>query len=337
MNKFRLAATIIAVLIFGESAGLIFFAQRSQKLSEKLETLKPGYEKIDKEAQEIKDKYEALIKEHEAIKEDRNNLLSQTKAMLAERSRSKETEEILEKVRTDKESLEKEKAELNTQIASLKDEIGRIQDAQMEVLKERDGIKAEYDRMKEAWAVKNLQKIISGLKKEKNDLESKLKQEQKENEQLKKQKSELSKNKEELTEELKDLKKNYADSSENSKKLEQQIKEMPTKFVEVSYQNKMLLQETAQMHYNLGVFYTKNKEYRRAIAEFEKVVEINPQDAYAHFNLGYIYAQYVVNRNKAINHFRLYVNYAKKDDKDLDWAKKYLLTWETYEGKEPMQ
>jgi len=337
MNKFRLATTIIAVLILGESAGLIFFAQRSQRLSERLETLKPGYEKIDKETKEIKDKYEALVKEHEAIKEDRNNLLSQTKNMLAERSRSKEIEELLEKVKADKESLEKEKAELSVQVTSLKDEIDKLQGAKMDALKDRDGIKAEYERIKEAWSVKNLQKIISGLKKKKSDLESKFKRAQKENEQLKKQKFELTKDKEGLTEELNGLKKNYADSLENGKKLERQIKEMPDKFVEVSYQNKMLLNETAEMHYNLGVFYTKNKEYRRAIAEFEKVVEINPQDAYSHFNLGYIYAQYVVDRKKAIQHFRLYVNYAKKDDKDVDWAKKYLLTWETYEGKEPMQ
>ncbi|MFH1640381.1 MAG: tetratricopeptide repeat protein, partial [Candidatus Omnitrophota bacterium] len=90
------------------------------------------------------------------------------------------------------------------------------------------------------------------------------------------------------------------------------------------------------MHYNLGVFYTKNKQYSRAVAELEKAVELNPQDAHAHFNLGYIYAEYVENRSRAVEHFRKYINCADSNDKDMDWAKKYIVTWSSYEAKEPM-
>jgi tetratricopeptide (TPR) repeat protein len=91
------------------------------------------------------------------------------------------------------------------------------------------------------------------------------------------------------------------------------------------------------MHYNLGVFYTKNKEYPRAIAEFEKSIELNPEDPYAHFNLGYIYAEYLVDRPKAIVNFRKYLSLLKTDDKDADWVKKYILTWQTWEGKKPIE
>jgi tetratricopeptide (TPR) repeat protein len=87
------------------------------------------------------------------------------------------------------------------------------------------------------------------------------------------------------------------------------------------------------MHYNLGVFYMREKNYPRAIAEFEKALELTPDDAYAHFNLGYIYAEYVVNRPKAIEHFRNYLRLAKKGDKDVDWVKKYIISWETWQGK----
>jgi len=91
------------------------------------------------------------------------------------------------------------------------------------------------------------------------------------------------------------------------------------------------------MHYNLGVFYSKQKEYSRAVSEFEEAVKLRPDDAYSHFNLGYIYAEYLVNRPKAIEHFRHYLRLAKKDDKDLDWVKKYILTWQAWAGKEPME
>ena len=91
------------------------------------------------------------------------------------------------------------------------------------------------------------------------------------------------------------------------------------------------------MHYNLVVFYTKNNEYDRAVAEFEQCIKINPNDAAAHFNIGYIYSEYLVNRKRAMEYFRHYLRLAKSDDPDVDWVKKYMLTWETYEGKMPMQ
>jgi len=128
----------------------------------------------------------------------------------------------------------------------------------------------------------------------------------------------------------------YAEAVKKNNAFEQKVMETPKRFAEIARQNKTLIKETANMHYNLGVFYTKNKEYSRALAEFEKAVELTPDDAYAHFNLGYIYAEYVVNRYKAIDHFRRFLSLSKSDDKDIDWVRKYILTWEAYEGKKPL-
>ena len=87
----------------------------------------------------------------------------------------------------------------------------------------------------------------------------------------------------------------------------------------------------------MGVFYTKQREYARAAAEFAKALEIDPNDAYSHFNLGYIYAEYLINRHKAMDHFRHFLRLAKGDYPHVNWARKYLLTWETYDGKRPVQ
>jgi tetratricopeptide (TPR) repeat protein len=112
---------------------------------------------------------------------------------------------------------------------------------------------------------------------------------------------------------------------------------MPGKFAEIARQNKVLIRQTASMHYNLGVFYSKQKEYTRATNEFEKALELTPDDAYVHFNLGYIFAEYLLDRAKAVDHFRQYLRLAKKDDKDIDWVRKYILTWETWQGNKPLE
>ncbi len=84
------------------------------------------------------------------------------------------------------------------------------------------------------------------------------------------------------------------------------------KYIKLARENKILVKRTALMHYNLGVFYTQNKEYNRAVAEFEKAIELNPEDALAHFNLGFIYAEHFENRPKAIERFNQYLKLAKK-------------------------
>ena len=98
-------------------------------------------------------------------------------------------------------------------------------------------------------------------------------------------------------------------------------------------ENKILIKQTALMHYNLGVFYSENKQHSRAVVEFERAIELNPGDAHSYYNLGYIYAEFLHDRPRAIENFRQFLRLAKGSDKDVDWVKKYILTWQTWEGK----
>lgn len=118
MNKFKLATAIIAVLILGESAGLIFFAQKSQKLSGSLQGLKPASDKAVKEAEAVKGKFDTLLKENQLLKADRDNLIIQAKNMLVDQSKIMETENMLGKIKDENKSLEQEKTELSDQVAS---------------------------------------------------------------------------------------------------------------------------------------------------------------------------------------------------------------------------
>ncbi len=337
MNKFKILAILIVVLLFGESAGFIYFARKSQGLSRELESFKPGYEKLTRAELELKNKYSELSKENEAMRIDRENLLSQIKSLLAERSRANELAGSLEKANDNLSILGREKKELQDYSSGLKDELSKLRQAQEGLVKERDELKSAYEKESGNTGIKELKKRISDLQKENKGIESNLKRKEKEFDKFVQQKSKLGLNNESLVSQLKDFKRNYDNALKKNRALEQELKNIPVKFTEIARQNKKLIKETAQMHYNLGVFYTKNKQYDRAVAEFEKVIDVDPDDAYAHFNLGYIYAQYLVNRQKAVEQFRHFLRLAKSDDKDADWVKKYLLTWEAYEGKRPMQ
>ena len=132
---------------------------------------------------------------------------------------------------------------------------------------------------------------------------------------------------------LKKIKVKYKKAVKANKAFYKKTKEVPKKFSVIVRQNAMLLKETARMHYNLGVFFTKNREYEKAIAEYKKALELRPDDTNSYFNLGCIYAERFDDREKAIESFRSFLRLAESDDKDINWVKKYLFTWETFKGK----
>jgi tetratricopeptide (TPR) repeat protein len=93
-----------------------------------------------------------------------------------------------------------------------------------------------------------------------------------------------------------------------------------------------LAKENGLLHYNLGVIYTEKESYAEALKEFEKALELRPDDGYSHYNLGIIYSQYVIDEDKAVDHFKKYLKIAPSD-KDADMARKYVFVRESYNAK----
>lgn len=323
MNKYQISAIVVLIGIFGQGAAVSDFVDKIVESS-------PKYKELDR-------KYAAAAKDLETIKIDRDNILAQIKILLGEKAKARELEESLQKAKTEASSAEKELRQANDQKFSLKEEVNKLQAAQAQLLKERDGLEIAYEKAAHKVLIKELKKKNSTLQRDLNTEAAKARSLERENSRLSEQKDKLNTAKDQLTGQLNDYKKNYALAVKKNKAMESKISQTPAKFTEIARQNKVLVRQTSEMHYNLGVFYTKNKDYDRAVAEFEQCIAINPNDAPAHFNLGYIYSEYLVNRKKAMENFRHFLRLAKSDDPDVDWVKKYLLTWETYEGKIPMQ
>jgi tetratricopeptide (TPR) repeat protein len=328
---------ILAVVITG---GIAYFSLR----------VRSAYEKINKENVDIKNNFGRIKKEflelesgYKALSRDRDNLLIQTEKLIREKNLAQGLKVSLEDSKKLIAKLEEEKAQALGQGLKLEEEIDSLKIIQLQLLQENAQLKEAFKQeelksSKVSWLKekKDLEKENSTLKNNLKEAQSLLSSSDKNLSKLSKDLEKSGKEAVGLKEKLTKLNKEHASLVEKNKILQKGFLEAPNKFAELARQNKALIKQTANMHYNLGVFYTKNKQYSRAIAEFEKAVELNPEDAHAHFNLGYIYAEYVENRARAVEHFRKYLNLASSKDKDMDWVKKYVITWSSYEAKEPM-
>lgn len=65
--------------------------------------------------------------------------------------------------------------------------------------------------------------------------------------------------------------------------------------------------ERGVYHYNLAVAYTKAMFVNKAVQEYEKSLEFDPGNAEAHFNLGLLYKNLGRSPERALTHFRRYL------------------------------
>lgn len=317
------------------------------KLALKSVDIKNAYTKLQKEFKDLETAYGAVVS-------DRQNLINQAKNIISEKNRAQELEGELARAKSEIEAFKGEKEKLSAENFSFRQTIKHLESIRAKTLSEKEELMNMLAAERDQSAARQLMLEKARLEKENADMAGLLKQAQAEVLKIKdnttrfkddsnKAESNLkmalvkSENaRKDMKKELDNLNSAYTLAVRKNSDLQQKIVDLPRKFAEIAGQNKTLIRQTANMHYNLGVFYVEHKEYTRAIVEFEKAIELTPDDAYAHFNAGYIYAEYLVDRPKAIEQFRHYLRLSKKDDKDVDFARRYILTWQTITGREPM-
>jgi len=76
--------------------------------------------------------------------------------------------------------------------------------------------------------------------------------------------------------------------------------------------------------YNLGCVYKATRQYTRAEREFQRALQLAPDDAAIHFNLGILYDDHLNDRDKARHHYERFLELAP-DDPDvprvIQWLK----------------
>ena len=86
---------------------------------------------------------------------------------------------------------------------------------------------------------------------------------------------------------------------------------------DLSNARQRMQKQEALLHYNLGVSYMKEKYYDMAIDEYQKALELNPDDPDIQYNLAILYDDCSRNPKRAIQHYQKYLE-LRPDAADID-------------------
>ncbi|MCK5014096.1 MAG: tetratricopeptide repeat protein [Candidatus Omnitrophica bacterium] len=366
---FVLAVTVVAACslsvstAYGSSFGDMFGGKEARKykvmLEEKEQECQSKLEEKDRQYQQLvedgkdsrenvqgmRDKNTTLMEAYEKIKKDQETVVEQLKRMRRDNQQCDTIKSSYNQMTSENEAFLKEKQSLEQRAQQLSTIVENLKLHLKEVTAEKDqlavflaeaqedeDVKIKNIREKVKDEIEELKKQVNTLMRENGASAKQLEESQKEFRLSKMENSGLTQEIDLMRAEVEASEKQYEEIKKENRYLAQEATQFPKKFADLARHNRKLVKETADMHYNLGVSNIKSKEYGRAIKEFEKVLELKPQDAYANYNLGYIYAEHLTDRPRAIEYFQNYLAYAS-DARDANWVRKYILTWQTWYGK----
>ena len=349
LPKLKIAVCIFLALVFG--LALFYFFWRANILNKKLEeqkrllsgrvqeeeVIKEKLTKTQNELNRIQADYARLQKDQTDLKAEYEKLLTENKELLPLRETQQKLEQEHQGALKEKEKIALANKELQDSILNLKGQINDLTTINKQLIKEKEQLQERWDKFSKKTGLENLERQLSETRKALSQLEEENKKKDAALKEAEQAKIKAENKAQELSQKLDQINKSLLEAVDKNRRFEQRLMDTPAQVAELARQNKALIRRTATMHYNLGVFYANRKEYGRAVAEFEKAIELCPDDASSYFNLGYIYAEQLVDRPKAIRYFQQYLRYAKKGDKDVDWVKKYIVTWQAFDSKQPME
>jgi chromosome segregation ATPase len=361
-NYKKIIGSIILFVLFGAiCAGITYYfsAQNiTQKKDKQIQGVSQEAEKLDSLNKTLEEKFSKLSADYDRIYKDRENIIEQSRRIIQEKNELLNFKKSFEEVTEEKDKLLKDKQQLSEEVGTLKvqmeqtgEKYGKELAEAKEQIKNYQADIVEKDKVNESLIKKtNIQKLettIKTLEKENGDLNKKLNVIGEERNNLSKQleqqnqgyaKKELASQSSynELLNKYEELAAKHGKTVQEQEALQKQLNEFPSKIGNLAAENKRLVKETSDMHYNLGLFYFEKQEYKRAIPEFERAIKISPQDPESYYYLGYIYAEYFMERDKAIEYFNKYLELAPRGTHS-DWVKRYIFSWRIWDKKENIE
>lgn len=311
-------------------------------------------QKLEKALVAMKEESDELRKSYAQLETDRDNVLKQTKKLLEEKAQWVNLEEDLDALKksnaaltSQKDKLHKESQKVKAELETVSGHFTRLKNAYQELQVKHGALdtenehlrKAVGDRVEAAPQYKALSKQARDLAAQSakqnqtiKALEDTLKRSQDRVKKIQDRDQKFAKQVEGLRKELNDLKREHDRLVRVNTEMNRLVGEAPARFKDIAEENKRLIKETAEMHYNMGVFFAENQKYDRAVKEFMRSVEINPNNAKAHYNLGYLYAEELRRHDLAVRHFNKFLA-LHPSGKETDVVRSYILARETYDPK----
>ena len=299
----------------------------------------------------LRGEYDELKKKFDKLETDRNNVLSQTRALLQEKAQWQGTQEQLENLKKTNKVFMAQKEKLLAENQKLKADVA-------EIMQSFDGLKQSYQDLltKQEEAEKENASLRDLLTKqvqaapEYQLLDREAKRLREENEKLgqtinvmeNKLKLALDRIKKDQVRELSMLRqvrgqKEFLDElraqnevlTKTNQELNELINQAPGRIKDMAAQNQTMLKETAEMHYNMGVFFTENKQYPQAEREYVRALDFDPNNLKVHYNLGYLYAEELQKHDKAMYHLEKYLQ-IDPNSKESESIRSYIATRQSW-------
>lgn len=334
---------VVAMTVAGTA--IVYLLVRQQK-AQTNQAVAGSLQKLEQDYAELKRKYDDL-------ETDRNNVLTQTKNLLQEKAKWTEMEEQVE-------NLKKANKQFMAQKEKLLEENQRLKNEVEGIIQNFDGLKASYQEMlekqdaadKENASLRDLlTKQVQGTP-EYQLLDRESKRLRDENLKLgqiitlteEKLKKALDRIKKDQIRELSLLRqvrgqKQMLDEiraqnevlSKTNRQLNDLINQAPTRIRDMAAQNQQLMKETAEMHYNMGVFFTENKQFSQAEREYLRALDFDPNNLKVHYNLGYLYSEELSKHDKAMFHLEKYLQ-INPNSKESESIRAYIATRQAWNG-----
>ena len=344
-RTFLLGVIVLAMTIAGTS--VIYLLAKQMGL---------GTKKMNQKSQKLELDYAELKKKYDELEMDRNNVLLQTKSLLQEKAKWSEVEEQLENLKKtnkvfmqQKEVLLSENQKLKAQITSILQNFEGLKESYQELLAKQEAADKENASLRDL-----LTKQVQATP-EYQLLDRESKRLREENEKLgqvitsmeAKLKLALDRIKKDQQRELSLIRQVHSQKqmldalrmqneslTKANTELNELINQTPGRIKDMAAQNQTLLRETAEMHYNMAVFFTENKQFSQAEKEYLRALDFDPNNLKVHYNLGYLYAEEMDSHEKAMFHLEKYLQLSP-NSKESEAIRSYIATRQAWSATMP--
>lgn len=275
---------------------------------------------------------DALVKESELLTIDRDNILAQVKRLQEERDEAVGIRSLLERMLN---KTGTENRELKSRLEPAEEELGVLKAEWERLVADRDRMEREIIAYQDKDREENFKTKIEQLRTAKKQIEREATQAKQQMVRAKKAQKKVTAELERREMELKELKEKYKAEVKENSKLMTKVSRLPVDIDRLAREHERLLKDLADTHYNMGVSFTKQKDFSRGVKEFEMAIQLRPNDADAWYNLGIIYSEHLMNRPRALSSFEEYLH-VKPPGHDGKYAQRYIAKWRAWEGKEQL-